>query len=247
MSKQSDYSLEYLRASCKKWRQCDHHALSNGFHIAFVDEDISSPSWYYRKNCFQLPPEKIEDFKTQIAEDHAQIRVHMAFGEHNDQEGFFPILQVSSELRPDPTEASFVLDLHYKHSSRQENVWVPEAFKTQMCQSWLRLHPGYLADQFTVLEAFDPSATPGRALASELSIPCRKRVLHFTFGVEDVNHMRKQEFAAVFLHLGINHNHDDAPEPSFIPILQLAKKENFLSNGEGDDFYEYATPCPPLC
>ncbi len=259
MKNTSDYSISSLQKACDRWRHCSHQKLIESFHVPFPDKDKRSPDWLYRKNSFFLE-QGLEEFKEMIKVAE-KLKVHMAIRKEkvNDSftiEGFCPIL----ELIPPPNQKKlmkvglFPMSLHYPgrpQSSLDPTGKVPKAFKTQVCQRWLNLHPGFIADQFAILElpasGQNNESKKGDRFILEEALVCRKRVLNYTYDQNDVEDMKTKDFAQIFLHMGVNHNYDLEGEPSFIPVLQLVNGELLQNNGEGDDFYEYATPCPPHC
>lgn len=217
-----------------------------------------------------------------LSEGENMLRIHMAIKNEYNNLSFIPIIQkvvynngeyISSkpgqlygfipafpsyelvEQSPYNLEASKMSNMSTTNNVLyNESTVISKALSRQFCQNWAKIHTSYIADQFDAFQSVQTSDT-----GEELYYPSI-RVQHYTYSNETMEKM-KQHYddyngnVNVYFHMGINHNYDHSPHPSFVPVLHFhgtkdsspIMKESTGSELPPDMFFEYAAPCPPLC
>lgn len=245
----------------REWKTCKHSELADSFHcISSEDEPVLT-----RCTTFYLSKQSWGEMMKKNLEN---IRIHMAIKrEEGKDPAFIPIIQNFD--KDSGKEGPFVcfteeplksFKTFAGNSEADDSSEISEALKKELVKNWLYLHPGYIADQFETVEEViggknqmkNGEKKPYNPRDIETLI--RKRVNYYFYDAKDVKKMMdiSGNINNVIFHMAVNHNDDRFGIPSFTPVLQFIYKPNSSSKNkvsviESSLFFEFATPCPPLC
>lgn len=227
-----------------QWKCCQNGALVDSFHsVSTIDNRL------YRHQYYTLAPKDWEEISKEFTKSKQEIllRIYMAI---NPEKEFVPLIRTlevknGKVKRRGKLYAFTPIDPLAPQLSSET---IPEAFKIEACQRWAAVHPGYIADQFSVLVDRPDSEYSHPITKRKTPIKYRTRVENFTYDAQSFCDMKDLPgVSKIEFHCAINHNHDWDDAPSFIPILSFEHQQEDGTNNQGGTNFEYATPCPPIC
>ncbi|MDW3648909.1 MAG: hypothetical protein R8P61_17705 [Bacteroidia bacterium] len=235
----------------KAWRMCKCAELPDCFHTESIDES-NKEEYLLRRSKFYLSK---DEWLELIQDRLTSIHIHMSV-EHkeNGTSRFVPILEPVLTFEPLNNEGKEKRYYPFKEDPPLViEGQISEELKSQLVTNWMYLHPGFMVDQFESIK--DPNEQGAAKMGKQLKPIERQRVKFYQYDSTDIEKMRAigENFNYIIFHLGVNHNDDSFGLPSFAPVLHFfsnqeeSKSRSRALNSADNLYFEFATPCPPLC